>query len=74
MRCEAAPRNTSEALECEYSSRKWCSTSQTESKPDAVGELDLLERVAHEPLLAVVAPRAGELVLVEDPEAHGASA
>ena len=41
---------------------------------DAVGELDLLEGVLDEPLLAVVAPRAGDLVLVEDPEAHGASA
>ena len=37
----------------------------------AVGELDLVEGVAHEPLLAVVAPRPGDLVLVEDPEAHG---
>ena len=40
----------------------------------AVGELDLLEGLLDEPLLAVVAPRAGDLVLVEDPEAHGASA
>ena len=40
----------------------------------AVGELDLLEGVLDQALLAVVAPRAGELVLVEDPEAHGASA
>ncbi len=38
---------------------------------DAVGELDLLERVLHEPVLAVVAPRARELVLVEEAEAHG---
>ena len=27
VRCDAAARNTSGALECEYSSRKWCSTS-----------------------------------------------
>ena len=71
MRCEAAPRKTPEALECEYSSRKWCSTSHAESQAHAVGELDLLEGVLDEPLLAVVAPRAGDLVLVEDPEAHG---
>src|SRR3954447_23652717 len=32
-RWEQAARNTSEAEECEYSSRKWCSTSQTKSKP-----------------------------------------
>ena len=29
VRCEQAARNTSGAQECEYSSRKWCSTSQT---------------------------------------------
>ena len=29
VRCEAAARKTSGALECEYSSRKWCSTSHT---------------------------------------------
>ena len=28
VRWLAAPRNTSGAEECEYSSRKWCSTSQ----------------------------------------------
>ncbi len=28
VRCEAAARKTSGAAECEYSSRKWCSTSQ----------------------------------------------
>ena len=39
---------------------------------DAVGELDLLERVLDQPVLGVLAPRAGQLVLVEDAEAHGA--
>ena len=29
VRWLAAARNTSGALECEYSSRKWCSTSHT---------------------------------------------
>ena len=33
VRCDAAARNTSGALLCEYSSRKWCSTSQTYSMP-----------------------------------------
>ena len=70
VRCDAAARKTSEADECEYSSRKWCSTSQTVSKPDAVGDLDLLERVAEQPVLAVGAPGPRELVLVEDPEPH----
>jgi hypothetical protein len=36
----------------------------------AVGDLDLLERVVQEAVLAVVAPRSRELVLVEDAEAH----
>ena len=31
VRCDAAARNTSGADECEYSSRKWCSTSQATS-------------------------------------------
>ena len=37
----------------------------------AVGELDLLQGVLNEAVLAVVTPGAGDLVLVEDPEAHG---
>src|SRR2546421_121154 len=37
---------------------------------DAVGDLDLLEGVLDEPVLAVVAPRARELMLIEDAEAH----
>ena len=46
VRCEAAAEeDVGRADECEYSSRKWCSTSQTTSKPTPVGELDLLERV-----------------------------
>ena len=36
----------------------------------AVGELDLLQGVLDQAVLAVVAPRARDLVLVEDPEAH----
>jgi hypothetical protein len=38
---------------------------------EAVGQLDLHERVLEEPVLAARFPRAGELVLVEDPELHG---
>ncbi len=38
---------------------------------EAVGELDLVEAVLEQLVLAVVGPRAGELVLVEDPEPHG---
>ena len=33
VRCDAAARNTSGALLCEYSSRKWCSTSHRYSMP-----------------------------------------
>ena len=39
-------------------------------EPDAVGDLDLLERVVEQPVLPVVAPGPGQLVLVEDAEAH----
>ena len=74
MRCVrwlAAARNTSEAEECEYSSRKWCSTSHTESMPEPVGQLDLVERVGDQAALGVGVPRPRKLVLVEDAEAHG---
>jgi hypothetical protein len=41
---------------------------------DAIGDLDLLEGVLEQPVLGVLAPRPGELVLVEDAEAHPAKA
>ena len=44
-----------------------------EIEAHAVGELDLLERVGDELSLAVVPPRARQLVLVEDAEAHGSA-
>ena len=37
---------------------------------DAVGQLDLLERVGDQPLLGVLRPGPRQLVLVEDPESH----
>ena len=37
---------------------------------EPVGELDLLERFAKDSLLVAVGPRAGHLVLVEQPESH----
>jgi len=36
----------------------------------ALGDLDLLQRVAEQIVLAVGAPGAGQLVLEEDPEPH----
>ena len=39
----------------------------------AVGELDLVERVLVEPVLVALFPGAGQLQLVEDTEFHGAS-
>src|SRR5207245_780639 len=39
-----------------------------------IGELDLVERLLQQPILAALVPRPGELVLVEDPEPHGAEA
>ncbi len=39
---------------------------------EAVGQLDLLQGVLQEAVLGVVLPGARQLVLVEDPELHGA--
>jgi hypothetical protein len=73
VRCDAAARNTSGALECEYSSRKWCSTSHTCSMPILSAILDLFERVLNELVLGVFGPRSRQLVLVEDAEPHAAT-
>src|SRR2546423_14757076 len=35
-----------------------------------VGKRDLLDRLVQQPVFAVLVPRAGELMLVEDAEAH----
>ena len=56
--------------ECEYSSKKWCSTSHRYCDPEAVGQLDLVQGVGDQLLLAGVAPGPGQLVLVEDAELH----
>ena len=37
---------------------------------EAVGELDLLERFSEHPRLVTIRPRAGNLVLEEQPELH----
>ena len=37
---------------------------------EAVGQLDLVERLVQQPMLAVLVPRPRQLVLVEDPELH----
>ena len=70
MRWLHAARNTSGADEWLYSSRKWCSTSHTYWMPSRVGELDLIECVLDERLLARGVPRPAHLVLVEDAELH----
>ena len=43
-----------------------------EVDPEAVGELDLIERVLEEPVLVALAPGARDLVLVEYAELHRA--
>src|SRR5215212_8852140 len=40
---------------------------------EAIGQLDLLERVRDQLLLCVLRPGARQLMLVEDPESHGCS-
>src|SRR5260221_8550907 len=71
VRWLAAPRKTSGAELCEYSSRKWCSTSPRVVVAKAVGELDLVEAVLEEFVFGVFVPRPRELVFIEDPEFHG---
>ena len=39
---------------------------------EAIGERDLLERVLDEPVLALRLPGPAHLMLIEDPELHGA--
>ena len=53
VRWLAAARKTSGALECEYSSKKWCSTSQRYCDAEPVGQLDLFEGFRDQLLLAV---------------------
>ena len=58
VRWLAAARKTSGAEECEYSSRKWCSTSPRVVEAQLVGQLDLRERVLQQLVFAVRAPVA----------------
>ena len=70
--CAARPRarKTSEALECEYSSRKWCSTSQTESNPTR-SAISICSSASWSSRCSPSSPHGpGQLVLVEDAEAH----
>src|SRR5579884_1855304 len=69
VRWLAAPRNTSGALEWEYSSRKWCSTSHTKSMPRESAS-STCSGVLQQAVLRLGVPGAGELVLVEDAELH----
>jgi hypothetical protein len=38
---------------------------------EAIGQLELIERILHQTVFAMFGPRAGELVLIEDSEFHG---
>ena len=60
-RCGAAiaPYSTSGFEQCEYSSRKWCSTVQNAWKPEPLAGDRLLERVLVRDVLAVGRPTAG---------------
>jgi hypothetical protein len=73
VRWLAAARKTSGAEECEYSSRKWCSTSHGVLDTEAVGELHLFERLLDEAPLAVVVPGTGKLVLAAGGRGDGLS-
>ena len=70
MRWLQAARNTSGAEECEYSSRKWCSTSQAKSMPRRSASSTCSSASLKQPMLVARAPRARNLMLVEDAELH----
>ena len=58
VRWLAAARNISGAVEWQYSSRKWCSVSQTVEKPALSASLDLVEAVLQQDVLVVRLPGA----------------
>jgi hypothetical protein len=64
-----AVRKTSGAEQCEYSSRKWCSTAQTVSKPTS-SATRLLERLVVDPRLTTAVERPRDRELEEDAELH----
>ena len=70
VRCDAAARNSSGALECEYSSRKWCSTSQAQSKPSRSASSICSSASAKTRCSSPSCPRPRHLVLEEQPELH----
>ena len=69
VRCEQAARNTSGAEECEYSSRKWCSTSQTYSMPSRSAS-STWSSASSSRRSAPRVPRPRHLMLVEQAELH----
>ena len=69
-----AVRKSSGAEECEYSSRKWCSTAQARREAELVGEARLLERVLEDRALALGAEGPRHRQLEEDAELHAAGA
>ena len=71
VRWLAAPRNTSGAELWRVLLEEVVLDLPRVVVAEPVGELDLVEAVLEQLVLAVVGPRARELVLVEDPEPHG---
>ena len=59
VRAAQADRNTSGAEQCEYSSKKWCSTAQAHVDADLIGDLHLLQGLGEEPLFGVGGPGRG---------------
>ena len=70
VRWLAAARNTSGALECAVLLEEVVLDLPHVVEAEAVGELDLVERVLQQLVLVVGPPRSGQLVLVEDAELH----
>ncbi len=70
VRCDAAARKSSGALECEYSSRKWCSTSHAQSMPIRSASSICSSASAKTRASSPSVPRARHLMLEEQPESH----
>ena len=66
-----AVRNSSGAEQCEYSSRKWCSTAHTVSKPSSSASRTCSSAFSYTVRSTPGRERPRHRQLVEDPEAHG---
>jgi hypothetical protein len=70
VRWLSAARNTSGAVEWQYSSRKWCSVNPDGVEPQLVGEFELFEQLLQPVVLGSLGPRARQDVFAEHGHLH----